>query len=364
MEQTISFPGLGLEFSIDRVAFHIGSRPVYWYGVLIALGFLLAVFYVMGKAKTFGLDSDRAFDVTFITVVLGIIGARLFYVAFMWDDYKDNLKSIFIVSNGGLAIYGGIIFGIIGVWIGCRARKVKTLPMYDLIVGGVFIGQAIGRWGNFINMEAFGSNTSLPWGMTSQSIHNYLAYHQSSLAELGVFVDPMQPVHPTFLYESIWCLLGFIVLLFLTKRRRFDGQLTLFYLGWYGFGRFFIEGLRTDSLLVSSFRVSQLIALITFAFASITTFVVLHNIKKHNDPNYIPLYVNTEESKLVLSGKFYKEKSAPTVDEIFEEADSALEETDNRDIVEKAKDTLEEEIKSLGGDTPASDKTENNTEGE
>lgn len=166
MKETLSFPGLGLEFNINPIAFHIGSRPVYWYGVIIAVGFLLAMLYVTKRANTFGVNADKAFDVTIIAVLLGIVGARVFYVAFSWDDFRGNIKKMLTISDGGLAIYGGIIFGLIGMIIACKIFKVKLLPMLDLAVGGLFIGQAIGRWGNFTNIEAFGGNTTLPWGMT------------------------------------------------------------------------------------------------------------------------------------------------------------------------------------------------------
>jgi phosphatidylglycerol:prolipoprotein diacylglycerol transferase len=199
----------------------------------------------------------------------------------------------------------------------------------DLASGSLLLGQAIGRWGNFVNMEAFGSNTALPWGMTSSSISAYLEASKASLSRIGVTVDPAVPVHPTFLYESLWCLAGFLLLFFLTKRRRFDGQLTLLYLGWYGLGRFFIEGLRTDSLLLGTIRISQLIALLCFLTSVLTLVFILSKIRREGDPAYLQLYRDTDEGKLVLAGEFYKKpakKGKAVADEGEEATDPAAEE--------------------------------------
>ena len=250
MEQTVAFPGLGLEFNINRVAFQIGNIPVYWYGILIALGFILAIIYVNKRAKEFGIDPDRMLDVIMGGAVGGIVGARAYYVLLKWDYYGQNLDQIFNTRSGGMAIYGGIIGGLLIGLLMCKIRKVRFVPAVDLAAGGFFIGQAIGRWGNFVNIEAFGGNTSLPWGMSSSVITSYLTEHEAELEALGMNIDPNMPVHPTFLYESIWCLLGFLFLAWYTQRRKFDGELILIYMMWYGAGRAVIEGLRTDSLMI------------------------------------------------------------------------------------------------------------------
>lgn len=261
MVQVISFPGLGIEeIAFNRVAFTIFGLPVYWYGVIIAVGFLLAITYILRRCPEFGLDSDKALDVLLGVAVGGIVGARLYYVIFSGQHY--TLMDILRVRDGGLAIYGGVIGGFLSGMLMCRWRKVKFLPMADATVGGVILGQAIGRWGNFVNVEAFGSNTAMPWGMAGKPIADYLAAHQEQLAAQGILVDPSMPVHPTFFYESMWCLAGFVVLAVFVKRRQLDGEVALFYLAWYGMGRAVIEGLRTDSLMLGGFRVSQLLAVL------------------------------------------------------------------------------------------------------
>ncbi|MEG1448756.1 MAG: prolipoprotein diacylglyceryl transferase, partial [Oscillospiraceae bacterium] len=181
MTETLSFPTLGLSFDLNRVAFTIGTMPVYWYGIMIAIGFLLGMLYVFRRGKEFGIEIDRFIDVIFVSTIGAIIGARAYYVAFKWDYYSQNLSEIFNLRNGGIAIYGGIIGAFLVGCIMCKVKKVKVLAATDIIVGGFFIGQCIGRWGNFFNIEAFGGNTSLPWGMTSSSIVNYLAMNKTEL---------------------------------------------------------------------------------------------------------------------------------------------------------------------------------------
>lgn len=303
--QTVSFPGIGIgELTIDRVAFTVFDKPIYWYGVIFASAFLLAILYVLKRSKTFGLNEDHVMDVIIGAIIGGIVGARAYYVIFTWEDYKDNLLNIFNLRLGGIAMYGGVIGGFLVLLLVCRWRKVKLLPMTDLTVGGLILGQAIGRWGNFVNIEAFGGNTTAPWGMVSPTITDYLARNQAALAAQGMIVDPNMPVHPTFFYESIWCLLGFLVIAWFTSRRRFDGEITLIYAIWYGIGRAVIEGLRTDSLMWGSIRVSQALAVVMVIAAACILVYVRSNIKKvHNDdPEYLKRYADTEESALMLAG--------------------------------------------------------------
>ncbi len=302
MTDVISFPGLGLEFEISRVAFSLGSTDIYWYAVLIATGFLLALLFVFKNTKHFGIDSDRAVDVIFFAMILGIIGARAYYVAFQWDMYKDNLMEIFNIRGGGLGFYGGIIGGIIGLIIGCKFRGQNIFAFLDIAGGAVLIGQGIGRWGNFVNSEAFGSNTNLPWGMTSPKIAAYIARHSEET--MGAVMDPNLPVHPTFFYESLWCAIGLLVFCYVMKKRKFDGQMMLFYLGWNGFGRMIIEGLRTDSLMIGPFRVSQLLGALMFLFAVCAFFAVTKLMKSENKPEWIGIFAETEKGKLVAEGKW------------------------------------------------------------
>lgn len=338
-KEPLSFPGLGLEFELDRVAFAIGGIEIYWYGIIISIGCLLGALFLMKKAKLFGLDSDRVIDVLMGALILGIIGARTYFVIFSWDTFKDDILRVFNTRTGGMAIYGGVIGGILGGALMCKIRKVKFVPMLDLGLCGLMLGQAIGRWGNFVNVEAFGSNTTVPWGMTSPTIQSYLEYSKDNLAALGVVVDPQMPVHPTFFYESLWCLLGFAVMCFFINRRRFDGELSLIYLGWYGLGRFFIEGLRTDSLLIgSTVRVSQILALLCL-IASVTFLVLIHSkIKRSGDNEFLQLYVNTEEGKAVVNGTFYSKK---------DDTDKEVNQVDN--IQENSADIKEINSEELNG---------------
>ena len=292
---TISFPGLGLEFTVNRVAFCIGPLTITWYGLLIAAGILLAMCFAFYQCKKFGVIADKLMDAALGGVIGGIIGARLYYVAFRWDDYKDNLMDIFKTWQGGMAIYGGLIGGLLVGLLIAKLRHIRILPAMDVAVMGFLIGQSVGRWGNFVNVEAFGGNTTLPWGMTSPAITEYLRAHYADLTALGMQIDPTAPVHPTFLYESLWCALGFVLLFIYSKRRRFDGEIFLLYSFWYGLGRFFIEGLRTDSLMLTGqIRVSQLLAGLIALAAAITWIVVTVRVRGAHDPEYLKPYVNTE----------------------------------------------------------------------
>ncbi|MCL2053253.1 MAG: prolipoprotein diacylglyceryl transferase [Oscillospiraceae bacterium] len=268
MTDKILFPKLGLEFTVKADAFSIFGFAVQWYGIIIAFGLLLAITYCFRRTNEFGVDGDRAFDAVFMGVIGGIIGARLYFVMMSWDLFKDDLYAIFDIKGGGLAIYGGIIGAVLFGGITCKIRKQKFLPLLDLAGMGFLIGQSVGRWGNFVNREAYGRNTSLPWGMTSNKISGELYIKANEIyADTGVLVDPTLPVHPCFLYESLWCALGFLLLHLYAKHRKFDGEVFLMYIGWYGLGRMFIEGLRTDSLMVGSLRVSQVLAGLCFLAA-------------------------------------------------------------------------------------------------
>ena len=311
MEQTantVSFPGLGMDFEVNRVAFSIGDLPVYWYGILIALGFILAILYVSRRAREFGVDADRMLDVILGGAIGGIVGARAYYVILQWDYYGQNLSQIFNTRSGGMAIYGGLIGGVLIGLLMCKIRRVKFMPALDLVVGGFLIGQGIGRWGNFVNIEAFGANTSLPWGMSSSVITDYLTQHEAELEAIGMDIDPNMPVHPTFLYESLWCLLGFAFIAWYTRRRKFDGELTLLYMMWYGAGRAVIEGLRTDSLMIpgTSLRASQVLAAAMAVVAAIIWIVKTSKVKKAGGRQ---LFVDSEQGQLIARGEFYKKKA-------------------------------------------------------
>ncbi len=248
MTHQVEFPGLGLEFTVHETAFTIGSFEVKWYGIIIAVGFLLAILYASRRAKKMNIDMDKLFDAVIAGLIGSIIFARLFYVVFYpGDKYWKNPMEILAIHSGGLAIYGGVMGALLFGGIVAKLRKLSVPAVFDLTALGFLIGQCIGRWGNFVNQEAFGTATELPWRM----------YSDNTLQVVG------GSAHPCFLYESILCLIGFILLHFFTKHhRRYDGQTFLLYIVWYGFCRFFIEGLRTDSLLIPvvGLRVSQVIA--------------------------------------------------------------------------------------------------------
>lgn len=280
-------------FNVDRVLFTIPgiNFKVYWYGFLIAVGIALAMIYGFRRLKQVGVDPDRATDAVIAGFFGAIAGARIYYIAFN-ADY--SFSQIFDIRSGGLAIYGGIIGAILVGGIVVRIRKLKLMAILDVVGPCFLIGQCIGRWGNFFNQEAFGANTDLPWGMMSSKTINYIAEHYD---DLGGKVSSYAPVHPCFLYESLWCLLAFIVLHFYLKHRKFDGEVFLMYVGLYGLGRFFIESTRTDSLYIMNIKVSQLIAGAS-VFASIVLIIIFRNIVKRNDE--YKLYVDTELSKAQL----------------------------------------------------------------
>ncbi len=243
----IGFPGLGIDaFEVDRVAFTLFGREVAWYGVIIAIGMLVAVGYVMWRTKEYkGIKPDDIIDYALFLIVFGVIGARLYYVIFDPTPHYESFIDVIAIWEGGLAIYGGIIAGAITAIVVCLIKKVRIPCFFDMLAPAVMIAQAIGRWGNFVNGEAYGDITDIFIRMELNGVC----------------------VHPTFLYESLWNVLGFILLNILYKRRKFDGQIVLGYIAWYGLGRGFIEGLRTDSLYVGPLRVSQLVGFISCAVA-------------------------------------------------------------------------------------------------
>ncbi|MBQ8781039.1 MAG: prolipoprotein diacylglyceryl transferase [Oscillospiraceae bacterium] len=296
---TLSFPKLNIEFPVYSTAFTIFGFEIKWYGLLIGLGLLLALIYCFKRMKSVGIEDGRATDVVFFAFLGGLVGARMYYVIMEWEQFKGDFKAIISVRDGGLAIYGGLIGALLVGMLVAKIRKVKFPPLLDLVGLGFLIGQATGRWGNFFNHEAFGSNTDLPWGMTSPRIQYALKLSSDRAYELnGIVLDPSQPVHPCFLYESLWCIAGFVLLHLYFKYRKFDGEVFLMYAGWYGLGRFFIEGLRTDSLMVGHIRISQLVALLSVVAAVVVILAMRAKIK--HDGEYV-FYKDTEESKQLIA---------------------------------------------------------------
>ena len=298
MVHVVSFPGLGLEFTLNRVAFEILGRPVYWYGIIIACGLLLAVYLCSKWAPRFGVVPDHILDLMIFAVPAALIAIRAYYVIFNLDLYKNvdgslNWEAIFRYSDGGLAIYGAIISSAIVLLIFCHVRKVSFLAFADLGVHGLFIGQLIGRWGNFMNVEAYGGVTDLPWRMCSESIaQDMLAQGYVDQAGFQAILDGTLGVHPTFFYESAWNFIGLILVYLIGKRwRKYDGECFLFYLCWYGLGRAWIEGLRTDSLYFFGLelfgvpiRTSQLLAAVSaLAGGAVLLWLLLRKVDRRGD---------------------------------------------------------------------------------
>lgn len=265
MTHVVEFPGLGIELTVNEVAFSIGSFQVRWYGILIALGFLLGVGYAFWASTKMNINSDRLIDAVLVGLVGAIVCARLYYCIFYdGDKYWNDPVKILDIREGGLAIYGGIIGALVFGGLMAKLRKLKVAAVLDVTSLGFLIGQAIGRWGNFVNQEAFGTGTDLPWGMVSDNTQ----------AVVG-----SSPVHPCFLYESLLCVVGFVLLHFFNLYlRRYDGQTFLLYIVWYGACRFCIEGLRTDSLIIpgTGLRVSQVLAGLCVVVGLILLFVFRH----------------------------------------------------------------------------------------
>ncbi len=276
----IAFPGLGIgEFEVNSVAMSPFGLDIAWYALIITLGMIVCVVFASVRATKIGVDYEHILDMALFTITSGIIGARLYYVAVEYKRF-ESIGEMFDIRGGGLAIYGGIIGGALAVYFVCKFKKLRFNVIADIVYPGVMLAQAIGRWGNFMNGEAYGVETTLPWGMTV----NGTVMH-----------------HPTFLYESLWNIIGFVVLAFvLYKRKQYDGQ--IYYLGaaYYGLGRFMIEGLRTDSMFIGEVRTNQFLA--ATAFVVYTGLLIYNFIKK----------TNTKEAAWIVEPKSTKKKAEKT----------------------------------------------------
>lgn len=316
---TVSFPGLGLgEWDITNVAFTLpfgeGGFPVYWYGVIIACGMLLALAYAAYRCHQYGISVDDLTDITIFTIIFGVIGARLYYVIFS-DHSFNSFADLIDIRSGGLAIYGGIIAGAATIVVCCLIKKISWRRLFDCAGPGVMLAQAIGRWGNFCNGEAYGAlvEESHPLYFMRMGLCSDNTIREFNTTELVC-------VHPTFLYESLWNVLGFILINIVFKKKKFDGQNALYYFAWYGFGRMFIEGLRTDALFIGStgIRVSQLLGFLLFAVATALIIYGLVYVKKNNIPAPMPVSVRAND--------------APETVEVIEAPEAPeTEETDNTD---------------------------------
>ncbi|MBP1563985.1 MAG: prolipoprotein diacylglyceryl transferase [Oscillospiraceae bacterium] len=350
VKNKLEFPNLfgGTEIEYYR-GFEVFGVPIYWYGVLIAVGIVLACVYVFHRMeKDFGLSKDRAFDVIFAATIGGFIGARIYFCVFTSLDPTSLKKYDFVttfteIRDGGIAIYGGIIAAVLVGFLFCKLRKVHFTTMLDVAALGFLIGQTIGRWGNFVNQEAYGADCPTDW---------LFAMKGSLITSQGI----TGVVHPCFLYESVWCLLGFIFLhIYSKKLRTFDGEVFLLYVAWYGLERFFVEGLRTDSLMAGDFRISQIVAAVS-CIAALILFVIFKILTKKKN---IPLYVNSgasqtllendrkaEEERLAKKAEKKNKKSPSILGEEAEENEEKSEETEAVEDAEEAAADSEETEKN------------------
>lgn len=319
---TISFPGLGIfDLDIPKVAFTLFGIEFRWYGLIIGIGFALAICLAVWLCKKAGENVDNLLDCIIFATPVAIIGARTYYVL-QTLPYYESFWDYFKIWEGGLAIYGGVIGAVLTAFVFCSIKKISFPGMLDLAGAPFLLAQAIGRWGNFINQEAFGTETNLPFRM-----------------EL-LLGGQQVAVHPTFLYESLWNLLGVILLLVLFNHRKWKGQVFTAYLGWYGFGRFFIEGLRTDSLMLSDhIRTSQWLSAILF-IGAVVLMVVMHIRQKKiasEKEAYIPVYAEAAEQMGV------EETMEETKEETIEKEDSAFEEMITTEILTEESDEEEKD---------------------
>ena len=354
----VEFPKLNLGFNINPVAFSIGNFNIYWYGIIISIAFLVSFLYAILNVKRFKIDQDKFIDCVIVGLIAGIIGARLFYILFYpGDTYIKNPISVFYLHEGGLAIYGGIICGLLGGGLMAKHKKLNVLACLDVASISFLIGQSIGRWGNFINQEAFGGPTDLPWGMVSRNT----AYVSSS------------PVHPCFLYESIWCIIGFFILNWFSKKyRKYDGEMFLMYMVWYGIGRCFIEQLRSDSLLIpmTSLPISQVISIlcVIIGLALLIYFYAMQNpesklgqwlskFTSKKDNSEIQIKEKESQENINIENKLLEEKS--TVESKPESTNVESKKTnDEKPAVKKesAKKTSESVPKEISDEKPATKK--------
>ena len=319
-DASISFPMLG-DWSIDPPTyFKLGPLNIHFYGLIIATGFLLAVLYCAKRSKEFGMTPDNVYDVIILGVPMAVICSRIYYCAFHWESYRENPISVLYIWEGGLGMYGVIAGAILALIIYCRWKKLSIPAFLDMVCFGFIIGQTLGRWGNFMNREAFGYETDIFCRMV-----------------LTTPAGKVYSVHPTFLYESVWNLIGFTFMHFYSKKHRtYDGQMFLIYLAWYGFGRMLIEGLRTDSLYLwgTSIRVSQLVSAILFV-ASVT--ILLYNrFKRRPDPEN--MFVNRQKAAnvAIVEGPAEAEPAAEAQDsgKTPEEAENKTEDGPDTEIKE------------------------------
>ncbi|MBQ9113121.1 MAG: prolipoprotein diacylglyceryl transferase [Clostridia bacterium] len=324
---TVSFPGLGIEeFTLNPVAFTIpifGGIEVRWYGLIITLGIILAFTYCAYRSKQEGIIFDDLLDMAIFTVIFGIIGARLYYVLTSLDKY-DSFYDVIAIWNGGLAIYGGIIAGGLTIFVICKIKKIKFLKVFDAVAPAVMIGQFLGRWGNFFNGEAYGEE------VLEDSLFYFI---RMGLIPNIESATRMHYFHPTFLYESVWNIIGFIIINTLYKKKKFDGQIFLMYISWYGFGRMLIEGLRTDSLYVGVFRISQVVGFVCFVVGVLLLIINLVKARRATltamdyAPTYAKIVTPTSAAAAKVETDSVTAETADNTESEYEEEEAEKEES-------------------------------------
>ena len=337
----LAFPGLGIgEFSLENVALSFGDFSVFWYGIIITLGMITAFLYVVFRGKYESIGFDSILDIGLWTIVLGVIGARLYYVFTSLDQFLPEpfnffefLKNVFNLRSGGLAIYGGIIAGALTIVAVTKIKKINTLKLLDMAAPAVMIAQSMGRWGNFFNGEAFG-------GIITEGHPLYFMrmgiISTNSIADFGT--SEMVYVHPTFLYESLWNFVGFIGINILYKKKKFNGQIACMYLAWYGIGRFFIEGLRTDSLYIpgTEIRISQLVGIVCFVvFGALLTWGIIHS-KKFNNADAKLNKLEVALKPALVTPVFFEKKEEKATEAV------ETENTDTENVQGESPDSAEE----------------------
>ncbi len=348
MENKISFPGLGLEFSISETAFTLFGLEIKWYGIIITTGILLAfmLFYYLAVKREL-LDPDTVYNIVLLVLPVAIFGARFVYVATEWDRFKGKgFMNMINIRNGGIAIYGAIIFGFAAVLIYNKVKKTSSLSMLDALAPAVMVGQIIGRWGNFVNAEAYGWSEGvdkLPWRMV---LDYYVIDGKRNPAEVT-------SVHPTFLYESLWNLVGLALILFiLYRKKKFDGEIFFAYIGWYGLGRAYIETLRADSLyIVGTIKFSVVVGIVCVIAAIVGELVLYKRYKE--EQNEMSEYKSAFEAvKVALGNESDALKEAEDGVEEIEETEEEIEEIDDSDAETLAEqDMLDGDINEIEPDT-------------
>ena len=330
----VKFPGLGINIDISPVAFNIGGFEVYWYGIIIAAAMLLAIFLGVKDSKKLNFPTSLIYDFILVAIPVGIIGARAYFILFNLEYYSQDWSRVVDTRSGGLAIYGGVLGAALGTFIMCKIRKISFTAMADYVIVYVPLAQAIGRWGNFFNQEAFGTTTNLPWGMTSDTVVAYLTTHCPAL-------DASCPVHPTFLYESLADFALFIILYIVRKRSKYAFETASVYFLGYGFARFFIEGLRTDSLYIAStnIRVSQLLSFI-LCIVSVAIILIVH--AKGITRKTFPARFYAEEGASAGKKDTDSKKEADTVSEAVSEVVDEAETFDSSEAAEASEESNEE----------------------